>query len=167
MSIDDIKSLLDGFDPAALLPELNTVVGKMAFVSRIAVLAGPIILLFLGLIYLFASPREANYYVGYRCYFGMGSVEAWRFAQRIAGMVLGALGLILTGVMLLICAGFSELPVMDMLWKAGKCLLWEVGLIAAACIAVNVLVATSYDANGTRRYRSKKSRSQRNPHRRK
>lgn len=151
MSIDDLKSLLDGFDPASLLPELDTVVGKVALAARIAVMIGPVILLALGLIYLLAAPREANYYIGYRCYYGMGSVEAWRFTQRLAGLVWGGLGLVLSIVMLLICGSFARLPVMDMLWKAGRCLLWEAGLIAAACITINSLVAARYDANGARR----------------
>lgn len=158
MNIDALKSLLEGFDPASLLPELDSVVGRVAFAARIAVMAGPVILLVLGLIYLLAAPREANYYIGYRCYYGMGSVEAWRFTQRLAGLVWSGLGLVLSIVMLLICGGFAKLPVMDMLWKAGTCLLWEAGLIAAACITVNCLVASRYDAGGARRHPGREKR---------
>ena len=43
MSIDNLKSLMDGFDPASLLPQLDTIMGKMEFAMRIAVLAGPVI----------------------------------------------------------------------------------------------------------------------------
>mgnify|MGYP002517907876 CR=1 FL=1 len=45
MSIEDFKTLMDEFDPASLLPELDTVIGKIAFIARIAVLVGPIVLL--------------------------------------------------------------------------------------------------------------------------
>ena len=47
MTIEDLKTLMDEFDPAVLLPELDTVVGKVELVARIAVLAGPVILLLL------------------------------------------------------------------------------------------------------------------------
>ena len=73
-----------------------------------------LVLLVLGLAYLFLSPREANYYFGYRCYYGMGSIQAWRFTQRIAGMILGGLGLVLTVIMFLVSAGFGGMDTMDM-----------------------------------------------------
>ena len=151
MSIEDIKQLLDGFDPASLLPNLDTMLGKTAFLMRILVLVGPIILLALGVAYLLVSPREANYHFGYRCYFGMGSEEAWRFTQRIAGLVWGGLGLVLTVVMLLISGSFGKLEPMDMVWKAVWCGVWEAVLIALACIGINITVAVFFDRSGRRK----------------
>ena len=87
LDIESIKEIMDAFDPASLLPELGEIFTVITSVCRIAVMVGPIILLILGLAYLFLAPKEANYYFGYRCYFGMGSVEAWRFSQRLAGAV--------------------------------------------------------------------------------
>ena len=66
---------------------------------------------------LFFTPREANHYIGYRCYFGMGSVQAWRFTQRFAGLVFGILGLVLTVVMLFITNGFESANVMTLVWN--------------------------------------------------
>ena len=83
-SFEDIKILMDNFDPASLLPDLSSMTGIVATVTRLAVLAGPIVLLIMGLLYFFAAPKEANYRFGYRCYFGMGSEVAWRFTQRLA-----------------------------------------------------------------------------------
>ena len=83
MTIDDLKKVLEESDLGAVLPDLNAIMDKMAPIMRIALLAGPIILLALGLLYLFASPKEANYKFGYRCYFGMavfapgGIVSVW------------------------------------------------------------------------------------------
>ena len=151
MSIEDIKQLMDGFDPASLLPNLDTMLGKTAFLMRILVLLGPIILLALGVAYLLVSPREANYHFGYRCYFGMGSKEAWRFTQRIAGLVWGGLGLVLTVVMLLISGSFGKLEPMDMVWKAVWCVVWEAVLIALACIGINITVAVFFDRSGRRK----------------
>ena len=93
LDLESIKALMDGFDPATLLPDLSKVFGSLVTVCKFAVMAGPVVLLILGLAYLFLAPKEANYYFGYRCYYGMGSVNAWRFTQRIAGALLGLLGL--------------------------------------------------------------------------
>ena len=150
-SFEDIKVLMDNFDPATLLPDLSTVVGTVEFVTRIALLAGPIVLLVLGLAYFLVSPREANYHFGYRCYFGMGSQEAWRFTQRLAGMVWAALGLVLTVVMLFVTGGFGGKDVMDVIGSGVTCLLWEIGLTVVSCIAINVIVALRYDRRGDRR----------------
>ena len=154
LDIDSIKELMDGFDPASLLPELRSVFDFVSAVCRIAVLVGPIILLALGLAYLLFAPREANYYFGYRCYYGMGSVEAWRFTQRLAGAVLGGVGLVLTGVMLFISGGFAGMNAMDIVWKAFWCLIWQAAIILAANAAIWAVTFFRFDAKGN--YRAKK-----------
>ena len=156
MNIESIKEILDAFDPASLLPDLTTVVGKVELIARIAVMVGPIVLLVLGLLYCFAAPKEANYHFGYRCYFGMGSIEAWRFTQRLAGMVWGTLGLVLTVVMLIVCGSFRGLEVMPMVTKAAVALAWQAGLAAVSALAVNIVVMSQFDAKGEHRGRNKK-----------
>lgn len=146
-----IKEMMDAFDPAALLPELDTITGKIDLVARIAVMAGPIVILVLGLMYLFLAPKEANYRFGYRTWFGMGSVAAWRFTQRLAGIVLGLLGLVLTVVMFFVVNGFGALAIMDLMGRAFVCLLWQVGLTAVACLGINVLAMLRYDGKGNLR----------------
>ena len=150
-SFEDIKVLMDNFDPAALLPDLTTVVGKVEFITRIAVMAGPVVLLVLGILYFFAAPKEANYRFGYRCYFGMGSEEAWRFTQRFAGLVWSVLGLVLTVVMLIITGSFGGNPIMDIIGKGAKCLLWEAGLILVSILGINLTAMLCYDRKGLRR----------------
>ena len=154
VDIESIKEFMDGFDPAALLPELEKIFADLAPICRWAVLIGPILLAVLGLAYLFLSPKEANYYFGYRCYYGMGSVQAWRFTQRMAGITLGGLGLILTGVMIVITGGFARLEVMDMVWKAVTCLVWEAVIAAAAIVIINITAMLKFDRRGE--YRNKK-----------
>ena len=156
LDIDSIKALMDGFDPAALRPEMSEVFGSVAAVCRVAVLIGPIVLLVLGLAYLFLSPREANYYFGYRCYFGMGSVHAWRFTQRMAGVVLGGLGLILTIVMMTISGGFAGMDVTDVVWKSVDCLVWEAVLALIATLAINLTAMARFDRKGE--YRKKNAK---------
>ena len=154
LDIESIKELMDAFDPASLLPELSSVFDTVSAVCRIAVLAGPIILLALGLAYLLFAPREANYYFGYRCYYGMGSIEAWRFTQRLAGAVLGGLGLILTGIMVFLSGSFAGMDAMDMVWKAFWCLVWQAVLVLLANAAIWGITFFRFDARGN--YRNKK-----------
>ena len=148
MNIDDFKGLMDAFDPASLLPELDTVMDKIVPVTRAAVMIGPLLLLVMGLLYLFAAPKEANYRFGYRCYYGMGSVEAWQFTQRLAGIVLGALGLVLGLVMLLISGSFAKMETMDLLWRAVYCLLSQLIAVAVACVSINTVAAVRFDKRG-------------------
>ena len=156
LNFDTIKEMMDGFNPEALLPQMDTIFSRVLLVCRIAVMVGPVLLLVLGLAYLFLSPKEANYYFGYRCYFGMGSVNAWRFTQRIAGIVLGGLGLILTPVMFFISSGFAGMQVMDMVWKALRCLLWQAGLTILATLAINGLAMFWFNRKGELRRRPQK-----------
>lgn len=149
MNIDSIKEIMDGFDPGALLPDLTTLFGKIELICRIAVLIGPIVLLAMGISYLLLSPKEANHYFGYQCYFGMGSVQAWRFTQRLAGIVLGSLGLILTVTMFFLSSGFHRMEVMGMVWKTCRCLLWQAGLSAFCMIAINLTAFFLFDRKGT------------------
>ena len=154
--IQSIKEMMDGFDPAALLPEIGTIVGKVQLVCTIAILAAPIIMLVMGLAYLLFAPREANYYFGYRTAFGMGSVSAWRHTQKVAGGIFGGLGLVLTLLMLMICLTLSGREAMDMVWLAVKCLLWEGALGLIAVLSINSIAMYTYDYNGNRRRKAKK-----------
>ena len=157
--IQSIKQMMDGFDPATLLPEVDTIVGKVQLVCSLAILAAPVIMLLMGLAYLLFAPKEANYYFGYRTAFGMGSVSAWRHTQRVAGLVFGGLGLILTILMLMILLTFSGREAMDMVWLAVKCLLWEGALGLAAILSINSLAMYTYDYNGNRRRKAKKRKA--------
>lgn len=153
MNIEDLKGLMDAFDPASLLPELDSIMGWIELVMRVAVMVGPIVLLVMGLIYLLVSPKEANYYLGYRCYFGMGSVAAWRFSQRLAGIIWTLLGLVLTAWMFFASGSFRGMDTMDMVWKAVRCMLWEAGLTAVSCLFINTIVAMNYNTKGELRRR--------------
>ena len=157
--IQSIKQMMDSFDPAALLPEIGTIVGKVQLVCSVAILAAPIIMLFMGLAYLLFAPREANYYFGYRTAFGMGSVSAWRHTQKVAGIIFGGLGLVLTLLMLMICLTLSGREAMDMVWLAVKSLLWEGALGLIAVLSINSIAMYTYDYNGNRRRKSKKNKA--------
>ena len=157
--IQSIKEMMDGFDPATLLPEISTIVGKVQLVCSVAILAAPIIMLFMGLAYLLFAPREANYYFGYRTAFGMGSVSAWRHTQKVAGLIFGGLGLILTILMLMICLTLSSRQAMDMVWLAVKCLIWEGVLGLIAKFSINSIALYTYDYNGNKRRKARKKQA--------
>ena len=156
IDFERLKKAFDNFDLAALFPKLDSVFGRITLICRVCVLVGPILLLILGLCYLFLAPKEANYYFGYRCYYGMGSVHAWRFTQRIAGMILGGLGLILTVVMGILSLGFASMEIEAMVWRAVWCLVWEAVLSLLATLAINALAMYWFDRKGELRRRPKK-----------
>jgi len=151
LNVESIKAMLDGFDPATLLPDLSKVFDSLAPLCRIAVLAGPVVILLLGLSYLILSPKEANYYLGYRCYFGMGSEYAWRFTQRLAGWLFTAAGLALTVVMFGISVSFPYMPLSDMVWRAASCLLVELAVSVLLILTVNLSAAFHFDRKGKHR----------------
>ena len=151
MDTEALKSLLSDFDLTKFVPALDTVLGWIEMATRIAVMAGPVLMLGLGLIYLLAPPKEANYGLGFRCWWGMASLDAWQYTQHLAGMIWSGLGTVLTIVMALICNAFRRMDPMDMVWGAVKCLGWELALTAIACVAINVMVIVKFDKDGFRR----------------
>ena len=155
MDLESIKEMMDAFDPAALLPELDSVFSLVATVCKVAILAGPIVLLVLGLAYLFLSPKEANYYFGYRCYYGMGSVQAWRFTQRLAGIVLGGLGLVRPGGSRVASVGFGSMDAEARVWRAAGCMILEAVATIAGIVFINVTAAMNFDKKGEFRKKEK------------
>lgn len=152
---DSIKQMMDNFDPAALLPDLGNLADLVGTIAGFAVVIGPVILLAMGLAYLFLAPKEANYRFGYRCFFGMGSVEAWRYTQRIAGMLWSLVGALLTVISVFTAMGYGGKEIMEVVDSAVTLLIWEVVLTILSCLAVNGLVMYHFDHKGYRRRHSK------------
>lgn len=153
MSIEDIKQIMDNFDPALLLPDLSGLEGQTQAICRFSIMIAPIILLALGLCYLLIAPKEANYSFGYRTWFGMGSVEAWRFTQKLAGAAWTVLGLILLLVMRGKAGHFPEMAVADLISTTVSCLFAQG--IAALCsiLAINLTIAILFDGKGKPRFK--------------
>ena len=149
--MDFLKSLLADFDPAALVPDLEALFNNLDGALRVVVLAGPLCLLGLGLLYLLAPPSEANHVFGYRHFWGMSSVEAWRFTQKTAGLVWTGLGLCLTVIMAFLCNGYRELAAEAMLMSALTSVLVELLLVFLSTLLINTLVVFRFDHRGTRR----------------
>ena len=149
--MDFLKSLLSDFDPAALVPDLGAIFNNLDAALRVVVLAGPLCLLGLGLLYLLAPPSEANHVFGYRHFWGMSSVEAWRFTQKTAGLVWTGLGLALTIIMAFLCNGYRELAAEAMLMSALTSVGVELLLVFLSTLLINTLVIFHFDRKGTRR----------------
>ena len=149
--MNKITELMDSLDLSKLVPELDELMAKAGSIAGWAVMIGPLVLLIMGLIYCFKAPKEANHSFGFRTYFAMGSVEAWQNTQRLAGIVFGGLGIILTIVMGILCLTWRGKDVMLILNRASRCLIWEVVLAALAYAALVVYTIIMYDKNGNRR----------------
>jgi hypothetical protein len=158
LDIASIKDAMDAFDPAALLPNLSEIFGSLATVCRWAVMIGPLVLLVLGLAYLLFSPKEVNYYFGYRCYYGMGSVQAWRFTQRFAGIVLGGSGLALTIWMYLASSGYAGMDVTEMVWQTVDYLVIQAIVAFLANMTINLTALIRFNRRGEYRKAVKKSK---------
>lgn len=151
--MDEILSLLQDFDIANFLPQPDKFLGSLEGWVRLLILAGPLVLLGLGLWYYFAPPKEANHSVGFRTYWGMGSVEAWRFAQKLAGLGYMVLGGALTIIMLIVSLFFKAENALAMINTALVCVIIEFVLVLALWSGISVLVYRAFDKDGKRRRR--------------
>ena len=149
--VDFIKSLLGEFDPTAFLPDLWAIFGNLDTALRVVVLAGPLCLLGLGLLYLLAPPAEANHIFGYRHFWGMSSVEAWQYTQKTAGFVWTSLGAILTVAMAFICNGYRDMAWEAMLLSALISVIAELLFVVISTFLINALVILAFDRKGDRR----------------
>ena len=155
--IESLIKLINEFDFAKIMPDLGNLLGWIDLFIRICVLAAPVAVLFFGLWWLLLPPKEANHRAGYRCYFGMGSVDAWRFTQKIAGILFTVLGVALLVISLLVSNRFPDMEPMRMLDKAVVCILWQIGITLVLSLMINLIVALRYDRNGD--LRAEKSRN--------
>lgn len=152
--MEKLVSLYEGLDLkniGKLLPNPNAMMENLDRLMVILVMVGPLVMLGLGLYYFFLSPKEANHYTGYRFAYAMSQIPVWRFSQRVAGIALGGLGLVLTVIMSLISFRFAGMTPPDMVWLAVKCLIWEIVLAIIAILTVNVIIMVCYDFNGNPR----------------
>ena len=138
-------------DLAKFVPEMPVFLGGLRAILVLAVLIGPILLVTLGAMYLLRPAPEANFKYGFRTYFGMGSVEAWKFSQKIAGLAFGGLGAVLLLIMFIVVLTFFKKDLFQIANSAIVCLIWQAGLTLIARITVFVMCCIYFDRNGDRR----------------
>ena len=141
-----ITDLLD-----AIIPKLDTLIGDMRTWMSLALIIGPVLFIVMGLFYLFLAPPEANHKLGYRTYFGMGSVEAWRFSQRIGGLVYIILGGVMTLGALVAFIILLKSSIPTILTGCAACLVIELILVTLTTFTLNIIISIRYDRDGYRR----------------
>ena len=149
--MEKITALFEKLDLTKLVPQMDVLLDKLQLITTIALMVGPLVMLIFGLWYLLLPPKEATHSAGFRTWFGMGSISAWRTTQRIAGMVWGACGLVLSVVMWLISRSFDKLDPMQMASRAGICLLWQIGVALITYIGISITAMILFDEKGRRR----------------
>lgn len=149
--MEKITAIFEKIDLAKAVPEMDALLSKVQTATTVALLIGPVLMLLLGLWYYFLPPKEANHRAGFRTWFGMGSVQAWRFTQRLAGVVWGGLGLVLTIVMGILCLGFGGKELADIVSTAFIALIWQAALALVAYLTICIWVTVRYDSKGKKR----------------
>lgn len=154
--MDFISSLLDGLDNIGnLVPALEKLLSSAQLWLTIVLLIGPAAMLILGVIYLFLPPKEANHHIGYRTYFGMGSVEAWLHTQKLAGIIYGGLGIILGIIMIFVSVSLKNKDMMQAFTSAITWLCVQVGIVLLVYLGLFVYTAIVFDRHGNRRREKK------------
>ena len=154
--MDFISSLLDGLDNIGnLVPALDKLLSSAQLWLTIVLLIGPVAMLILGVIYLFLPPKEANHHIGYRTYFGMGSVEAWLHTQKLAGIIYGGLGIILGIIMIFVSVSLKNRDMMQAFTSAITWLCVQVGIVLLVYLGMFVYTAIVFDRHGNRRREKK------------
>lgn len=148
--MDLITNLFD-MDLSALVPDMPVVLGAVGFLLVLAVLTGPILLTTMGALYLFKPAPEANFKYGFRTYYGMGSIQAWRFSQKIGGLAFAGLGVVLLLVMLVVALTFIGKDLFRIATTATICLLIQAVLALIARLTVAVLCRVYFDKDGNPR----------------
>ena len=151
--MEKITELLDKLENLGdLLPKLNTLTGWVQWLISLAVRIGPICILVLGLIYLLIPPKEANRKAGYRTIFGMGSITAWHFTQRVAGALMSVIGGILTISAYITVAKIAKLDLMDMAYAAFQAVKAQVVWALIIFVFMFVITAVMFDYRGFCRF---------------
>ena len=145
-----ITDLLD-----AIIPNLEKLLGNIRSWMGVAMIIGPVIFIVMGLVYYFLAPPEANHKLGYRTYFGMGSVTAWKYTQKLAGIVWGGLGIVLAIVAIIGCVIMVGQELSSATSTALTILIIEAVAAVVAFLAVEIIVLMRYDVNGSLRKKKK------------
>ena len=147
----DIITKLFDLDLSKFVPAMPVFLGALRALLVIIILAGPILLVTLGAMYLLRPAPEANFKYGFRTYFGMGSVEAWRFSQRIGGLVYIILGGVMTLGALVAFIILLKSSIPTILTGCAACLVIELILVTLTTFTLNIIISIRYDRDGYRR----------------
>jgi hypothetical protein len=141
----------DNFGVYDLLPEMGGFLGDIRFYLCLFLLLVPVIMVIMGALRFFRPAAEANHSVGYRTFFGMGSVYAWRVTQWVSGVVFLGVGGLLLLLAIIQCFVMGGKEVGDAVTNMYTWLIVEgVGLLLSI-VAVEVVIGLQFDKNGNLR----------------
>lgn len=151
--MDKIMDLLNNFSLEKYMPKLDSVMDLTQKAIELAVRIGPFCILLLGLIYLLIPPKEANRHFGFRTYFGMGSIPAWQFTQRVSGAIMTVVGLILFFIAKGAVKDFAGMDLMEMSEKAFSLIKGQIICALVIYVFMFLLTAVMFDRKGVYRFR--------------
>ena len=120
-------------------PSITLFLGFLTVLLCVSLLIGPAFLLHFGATYYF-RPAALDSGRGFRSPFVKGSTSAWKYTQKMAGMIWGGLGALLSVAMLIVCLTFIGKNQAQMASVAVICLAIQVVLVTIATVAIHFLV---------------------------
>ena len=151
LDMDFLKTLISDFDLMTILPDLADLMDWIVKGVNIALIIGPVVLAVMGLWYLLLPTREANYVVGYRFLWGMGSVKSWKFTQRLAGLVWLIMGVRMAREAYDNQAQLEALETIELMYTAIETIIHQVGTVIISCVAINVVIFLLFNFKGNYR----------------
>ena len=148
LDLDFLKSLISDFDLMALLPDLAELMSNIMDLMQWILVAGPLVLAFMGLWYLVLPAKEANHVLGYRFFWGMGSVKSWKFTQRLAGIVWLVLGCMMAFDAYTARAGLAEMETLDVMYRVIETVVRQTVNVIVSCLGINLVVLLVFNFNG-------------------
>lgn len=152
--MEKITEIMDKLDLTKVVPELDKLLDLALKAARFSVRVGPMCILILGIIYLFLHPNEANRKAGYRTFFGMGSVHAWRFTQRVSGFIMLIVGLVLNGAAKKAAEGFSVKDPNAMIEQAFALIKTQIIWAVIIFVFMILLTAVMFNVKGKCRFKA-------------
>lgn len=148
MDMDFLKSLISDFDLMALLPDITEVMQWIVDMASYIVVVGPLLLAVLGLWYLILPAKEANHFLGYRFFWGMGSIKSWKFTQRFAGAVWAVMGVVMALSAHNQWAQLIQMADLNMLYNCVLVLIDQIVAVVISCVVINVIIFILFDFKG-------------------
>ena len=138
----------DNFGINDLLPEMGAFLGDIRFYLCLFLLLTPLLMAGMGALRFFKPAEEANRSVGYRTFFGMGSVYAWRVTQWVSGIVFMGIGGLLLLLAIIQCFVMGAKEVGDAVVNMYTWLIVEGVALVVAVLAVEIVIALQFDKEG-------------------
>ena len=149
--MDDILSLLQDFDVSNFLPGPNKFMNSLESWARLLVLAGPLVLLCMGLWRYCTPPKKPSERISWFRYWGFGSKEAWWYARRLSIVAYQFLGGSLTVLMFIISLFFNGEKAMDMMTAAMLCIALEILALLGVWVYIYIQVKKTFSKKPRRK----------------